>query len=128
MQCSCLCFSRSFAEAKGLFLRLTLDKTTAKPYIMDDGKFQWDDGKAAKNFAKHAITFEMAREVFDDVFAIEWPDDHQDAGEQRFAVLGVVEGRILFVVYTMRDEIIRIISARRAESFERRRYHDENQT
>ena len=94
---------------------------------MFDGKFQWDDRKAAENHAKHAITFEMAREVFDDPFAVEWPDDGQDAGEHRFAVLGVVEDRLLFVACTMRGKSIRIVSARRTVPFERRRYHDENQ-
>ena len=94
---------------------------------MFDGEFQWDDRKAAENHAKHAITCEMAREVFDDPFAVEWPDDDQDAGEHRFAVLGMVEDRLLFVAYTMRGESIRIVSARRTVPFERRRYHDENQ-
>jgi uncharacterized protein len=94
--------------------------------MIDDG-FQWDNRKAAQNYAKHGITFEMAREVFDDPFAIEWSDDGRDAGEQRFAMLGMVENRLLFVAYTIRGDHIRIISARRAVSFERRRYHDENQ-
>lgn len=94
---------------------------------MDDGEFQWDDRKAAENVAKHSITFEMARDVFRDPFIVEWLDERHEAGEQRFAALGMVEQRILFVAYTMRGETIRVISARRAEAFERRRYHDENQ-
>ena len=95
---------------------------------MDDGEFQWDDRKASQNAAKHGITFEMARDVFSDPFVIEWLDDGQDASEQRFTALGMSEQRILFVAYTLRGDAIRIISARRAESTERRRYHDENQT
>lgn len=95
---------------------------------MNDDMFEWDAHKAAENHAKHRITFEMARDVFDDPFIVEWPDDAQGAGEQRFSALGMVGGRILFVAYTMRGDTIRIISARRAEPFERRRYHDENQT
>ena len=62
--------------------------------MMDD-EFQWDDRKAAENYVKHRITFEMARDVFDDPFVIEWIDDGQDAGEQRFAALGMAEQRIL---------------------------------
>jgi uncharacterized DUF497 family protein len=93
---------------------------------MNDGAFQWDDTKAAKNYAEHGVTFEAARDVFDDPFALDWPDEGQDEGEQRFVTLGIVEGRLLFVVYTMRGDAIRIISARLAEPFERRRYHDEN--
>ena len=68
----------------------------------------------------------MAREAFRDAFAVEWEDDSQGVAEPRFAMLGMVEYRLLFVAYTMRGARIRIISARRAEPLERRRYHDEN--
>jgi hypothetical protein len=67
------------------------------------------------------------REVFDDPFIIEWIDEGQDEHE-RFSALGMVENRLLYVAYTMRGSAIRIISARRAEAYERRRYHEENQT
>jgi uncharacterized protein len=93
---------------------------------MDDGAFQWDDAKAAKNYAKHGVTFEAARDVFKDPFALDWIDDGQDEGEQRFATLGMVESRLLFVAYATRGDTIRIISARLAEPFERQRYHDKN--
>jgi putative transcriptional regulator len=82
---------------------------------MDDGAFQWDDVKAAKNYAKHGVTFEAARDVIKDPFALDWVDDGQDEGEQRFATLGMVEGRLLFVAYAMRGDAIRIISARLPE-------------
>lgn len=95
---------------------------------MDDGQFQWDDRKAAANLAKHNISFEMARDAFRDPFALDWSDETQDPTEPRFSLLGMVEGRLLFVGYTVRGDCIRIITARRAEPFERRRYHDENQT
>jgi uncharacterized protein len=93
-----------------------------------DGDFQWDAAKAASNYAKHKVTFAAARDVFKDPFALEWEDEGQDEGEQRYVILGMVEGRMVFVAYTMRGEAIRIISARLAEPFERRKYHDENQT
>jgi uncharacterized DUF497 family protein len=95
---------------------------------MDDGDFQWDDAKAASNYAKHQVTFAAACDIFKDPFALEWEDESQDEGEQRYAILGMVEGRVMFVAYTMRGDTIRIISARLAEPFERRKYHDENQT
>ncbi len=95
---------------------------------MEDSEFQWDDAKAAENLAKHRITFETARDAFKDPFALDWRDDSQDRGEVRFATVAMVEGRLLFVAYTMRSEAIRIISARLAEPYERRRYHDDNQT
>jgi len=66
------------------------------------------------------------REVFRDPFAIEWEDLEQDPNEERYGVIGMVEGRLLFVGYTMRGEKIRIITARKAEPYERRRYHEEN--
>jgi uncharacterized DUF497 family protein len=50
----------------------------------------------------------------------------QDPNEERYGVIGMVEGRLLFVGYTMRGEKIRIITARKAEPYERRRYHEEN--
>jgi uncharacterized protein len=53
-------------------------------------------------------------------------DDRQDYGEDRYAIIGMVEDRLLFVAYTMRDDAIRIISARAAEPFERRDYHEQN--
>jgi uncharacterized protein len=95
---------------------------------MKSGDFEWDDAKAASNHRRHKITFEQAREVFADPFIIEWVDEGQYEHEQRFSALGIVENRLLFVAYTMRGDTIRIISARRAEPFERRRYHEENQT
>lgn len=93
---------------------------------MLDECFEWDDAKAALNWQTHGVTFSMARDAFRDAFAVEWPDDTQDAAERRFLLLGMVEHRLLFVAYTMREDRIRIISARKAEPHERRRYHDEN--
>ena len=95
---------------------------------MTSDEFEWDDAKAASNLRRHKITFEEARDVFTDPFIVEWIDDGQAEQEQRFNALGMVENRLLFVAYTMREDTIRIISARRAEAFERRRYHEENQT
>ena len=93
---------------------------------MDDGKFQWDDAKAATNVAAHGVTFEASRNVFKDPFALDWLDESEDYGEDRYAIIGMVERRLLFVAYTMRGEAIRIISARLTEPHERRRYHEEN--
>jgi hypothetical protein len=93
---------------------------------MQDNDFEWDDAKASSNWRDHAVSFEMAREAFRDVFAVEWIDAGQDPGEEWYAMIAMVEGRALFVAYTTRGERIRIISARKAEPYERRRYHDEN--
>lgn len=90
---------------------------------MDDADFQWDDAKAASNFADHGVAFEAACDVFRDPLALDWRDDRQNYGEERYVVLGIVDGRLLFVVYTERGTAIRIISARGAEPHERRRYY-----
>lgn len=95
---------------------------------MQDEAFEWDDGKAALNWRNHGVRLEMARDVFQDIFAIEWIDDRHGDMEQRFVTVGTVEGRLLFVAYTLRGQRIRIISAREAEPRERRRYHNENKT
>ena len=93
---------------------------------MDDGTFQWDDRKAAENYADHGVRFAAAREVFNDPFALEWLDDREPYGEERYVILGMVENRLLSVAYTMRGAAIRLISARGAEPHERRQYHEEN--
>ena len=93
---------------------------------MRDDTFEWDDGKDASNWRDHGVRFETAREVFKDGFAVEWIDGRHDDTEERFGLLGMVEDRLLHVTYTLRGERIRIISTRKAEPNERRRYHNEN--
>lgn len=93
---------------------------------MLDDHFEWDDAKARRNRLDHGVSFEMARDAFRDVFGIEWTDRGQTRDEERVSLLAVVEGRLLFVAYVMRGERVRIISARKAEPHERRRYHDAN--
>ena len=93
---------------------------------MDDGKFQWDDRKAASNIVDHGVSFYAARDVFKDPFALDWLDESEDYGEDRYAIIGMAAHRLMFVAYAMRGEAIRIISARGAELYERRRYHEEN--
>jgi len=89
-------------------------------------QFEWNEAKAASNHAEHGVTFEAARDVFADPFAIEFVDDRQDYGEIRYVVIGMVQNRLLVVVYTERGSAIRIISARAAEPHERREYHEQN--
>jgi len=60
---------------------------------MRDDDFEWFDAKAARNWRLHDVSFEMAREVFKDAFAVEWADDAQDEGEDRFVTIGMVENR-----------------------------------
>jgi len=88
--------------------------------------FEWDAKKAAGNRRKHGITFDDAAQVFDDPFALA-EQDRFEGGEYRWRIIGNCKGIvILFVAYTVneegQDEIIRIISARRASRKERTRY------
>jgi uncharacterized protein len=76
---------------------------------MQDDAFEWLDAKVARNWRDHDVSFETARDVFKDIFAIEWADDGQDEGENRFVTVGMVENRLLFVSYTFRGERIPII-------------------
>ncbi len=101
-------------------------KTTGKPYTLDDGAFQWNNAKAAQNYAKHGVTFEAAPAIFDDPFAIEEIDGRENYGEERFITIGMASGRLLAVLYTQRGETVRIITARGAEPYEQPEYHERN--
>jgi len=73
------------------------------------------------------VRFELATTVFRDPFAIEWIDDREEYGEERFVMLGMAEGQVLlYVAYTERANRIRIISARRATQIEQDYYFREN--
>jgi uncharacterized DUF497 family protein len=85
-------------------------------------QFEWDVAKAASNHAKHGIDFDDALRVFSDPWRLVAEDERRDYGERRFRVLGRVDDRILFVVCTWRGGVCRLISARRADARERRRY------
>lgn len=86
-------------------------------------EFVWDPIKAKANWKKHKVPFEIAALVFKDGFAIDEFDDHPD--EERWCRLGMVEGRILSVIYTMRGGQTRLISARLATRQEKDRYYAE---
>jgi uncharacterized protein len=90
---------------------------------MNEGEFEWDAAKAQNNLAKHGVSFEAARRVFEDVFAFERYDLDSEPGEVRYAITGMVNDVILMVVYTERGERIRIISARKATKHEQTEYY-----
>ena len=89
-------------------------------------KFEWNKSKAKDNYAKHGVSFELAKNVFKDPFGLEFLDDRQDYGEQRFVIVGMVDGQVLYVAYTERKDVIRIVSARRATKHEQKAYLQEN--
>jgi uncharacterized DUF497 family protein len=89
-------------------------------------KFEWDAAKAASNVRKHGISFEEAKSVFYDEFAIQFYDsENSELEEDRFLMLGLSsESRVLLVCHCERDSdnTIRIISARKATNKERKFY------
>ena len=88
----------------------------------DELRFEWDGRKAASNFTKHGVRFETAAEVFNDPYRLE-EDDRFAQGEYRTIIIGHAQVGILAVVYTEPNQnLIRIISARRATPVERRTY------
>lgn len=84
-------------------------------------RFGWDERKAGANLRKHRVDFADAATVFEDNSAVTIAEDDQE--EQRYVTIGMdALGRVLIVVYTMRGERVRIISARRATRRERAEY------
>jgi uncharacterized DUF497 family protein len=90
---------------------------------MRDDNFEWDDVKADINWRRHRTSFRTGRRVFADYFALIEHDLSEDYGEDRFLATGMVDGRLVIVAYTEREERIRIISARKANRHEQRKYY-----
>jgi uncharacterized protein len=90
-------------------------------------RFEWDARKAAANLRNHGVSFEEARTAFLDDNALLRPDDDHSDDEDRFLLLGL-SGRLRTLVvchcYRQEDEVIRLISARKANSLERQQYED----
>ena len=86
--------------------------------------FEWDESKAKKNKSTHGVSFADTFAVFEDPNAVTLEDFRQD--EQRYVTIGMdAFGHILVVVYTWREDNIRIISARKAVRYEVRQYEGE---
>ena len=83
--------------------------------------YEWDPQKNQENLRKHDITLEDARDVFYDEHRIEELDD-RDYGEERWTTIGHIGAGFVFVVYTLRHDVIRLISARKARIDEQKRY------
>lgn len=85
--------------------------------------FEWDENKADKNKRKHGVSFEEAESVFYDPRSFTIPDPEHSDTELRFIDIGTSNyDRILVVVYTEREDRIRLISARPASRKERKMY------
>jgi len=92
-------------------------------------QFEWDENKALRNRRKHQISFETATLAFEDEAAIIFEDDRFEYDEVREVLIGrpLPDTQCLFVVFTERlEDVIRIISARKATRTETRLYHEQN--
>lgn len=86
-------------------------------------KFEWNRQKSVRNERKHKIAFSEAISVFQDTLSITYPDTDHSSEEDRFLIIGMSDsGNILVVSHTFRDDVIRIISARKATTKERSFY------
>lgn len=92
-------------------------------------RFEWDEAKSRSNKAKHGVSFELACEIWLDPNHVIF-EDRTSTFEERWNAVGLVGGQfILIAVHTYRgdqDDIVRIISARKATPHERRRYQERN--
>jgi uncharacterized DUF497 family protein len=86
-------------------------------------KYEWDENKRIANLAKHGVDFTEA-ENFDWSSAIETIDDRFTYIEDRWVALGLIEGRLHVLIYTMRGENIRLISLRKANKREKDYYEE----
>lgn len=94
-------------------------------------EFEWDDNKNQINIEKHGIDFNDAKRVFEDLQRQSSEDNRKNYGENRFITIGKISSVVIVLVYTHKDNIIRIISARLANRKEREKYntnfdHNEN--
>jgi uncharacterized DUF497 family protein len=94
---------------------------------MSAPRFEWDPAKAAANARKHGVSFAEAATVFEDDEALLVPDPDHSVGEERYILLGLSSAlRVLVVVHCelAGGEVIRLISARKADRSERQSYVD----
>jgi len=83
--------------------------------------FEWDDTKRKSNIKKHGIDFINAQMIFAG-YTLTIEDDRYDYGEERFVTFGILEGRVVVVVHTETENLIRIISIRKATKYEEKAY------
>lgn len=90
-------------------------------FLAPDG-FEWDENKSEINLAKHAIAFDDASEIFYGKIVVRRSDRNN---EERWIAIGYSENRLIAVVFTRREGVVRIISARRARKNEEREYRNQ---
>lgn len=88
-------------------------------------QYEWDENKADVNLIKHGVAFEEAETVFDDPLYVDFYDPDHSVSENRYIIIGEsCKQRLLFVSYTERGDIVRLISAREATLSEKKGYEE----
>ena len=84
---------------------------------------EWDEAKRHSNLSKHGLDFADAELIFDhDVWEVE--DTREDYGEERIIAFGLLKGRVVILIYTLRANVVRVISLRKADSDEEQLYFE----
>ena len=87
-------------------------------------QYEWDEEKRLANLRKHGIDFiDIPNVFYGDTLTVE--DDRYSYGERRFVTFGLLQGRVIAVVHTEREDCTRIISARKATKYEQRIYFEQ---
>jgi uncharacterized protein len=86
--------------------------------------FEWDEAKRKANIRKHRIDFVAVEKVLAGE-TVSYLDDRFSYGEERFLTLGLLDGKVIAIVHTIEDEVIRVISARKAMKNEEESYFKE---
>ena len=88
-------------------------------------EFEWDENKSAANLSKHGVAFAEAKTVFEDDLYVDFYDIDHSYDECRYIIVGQSKfGRLLIVSYTDREDVTRLISARKATRRERQAYEE----
>ena len=85
-------------------------------------EFEWDEAKRLENFHRRGVDFALAAVVFEDPARFEIEDNRQDYGESRRMVIGSYEGETYVFVFTMRENVCRVIIGWKVGEHGRRRY------
>lgn len=89
--------------------------------------YEWDEEKSNKNLAKHGFSFEDAEKVFIGA-CVTYRDERFDYDEDRFITLGLLDGRVVVIAHTPREEKTRIISMRKGNHREQKAYQKRLET
>lgn len=87
-------------------------------------EFEWDESKRVSNLRKHGIDFSDVSIVFDGS-TVTVEDERFDYGEERFITFGLLQGQVVVVVHTESEDLIRVISVRKATKYEQQTYFDQ---